>query len=76
MHINATKHAEKIEQSEAPVITFSPEDGAHVQAPHCDALVVEAVIDNYAVKRILIDEGSSINLITWEAYKQMGGDRC
>ena len=69
MNINTTKHARKTEQSESPVITFCPEDGAHVQALHCDALVVEAVIDNYVVRRILIDEGSSINLITWEACK-------
>ncbi|XP_043809789.1 uncharacterized protein LOC122723096 [Manihot esculenta] len=33
-------------------ITFSPEDAQGVQMPHDDALVVEAIIHNYRVKKI------------------------
>ena len=69
MSINTTRHARKISDHPVLVITFGHDDGAHVQTPHSDALVVEAIIDNYAVRRILIDEGSSINLITSTAYK-------
>ncbi|XP_050233160.1 uncharacterized protein LOC126681656 [Mercurialis annua] len=45
----------------------------HVKGPHNDALVIEAIIRNHLVKRILVDEGSSVNLLTLEAFKEMKG---
>ncbi|XP_043818227.1 uncharacterized protein LOC122725261 [Manihot esculenta] len=39
-------------------ISFSSEDAQSVQMPHDDALVIEAVIHNYRVKKILVDDGS------------------
>ena len=50
-------------------ITFGPEDGQHVQHPHNDALVISAHIQNFLVKRLLIDDGSAVNALSWEAYK-------
>ncbi|XP_021631775.1 uncharacterized protein LOC110629169 [Manihot esculenta] len=43
-------------------ITFSPEDAQGVQMPHDDAFVIEAVIHNYRVKKILVDDGSKVFL--------------
>ncbi|XP_043815317.1 uncharacterized protein LOC110607481 [Manihot esculenta] len=37
------------------VISFSPEDANGIQMPHDDALVIEAVIHNYRVRKILVD---------------------
>ena len=59
--------------NQLPDITFRPEDGQHVQHPHNDALVVSAHIQNFLVKRLLIDDGSAVNALSWEAYKAMGG---
>ena len=42
-------------------ITFGPEDGQHVQHPHNDALVISAHIQNFLVKRLLIDDRSTVN---------------
>ncbi|XP_043809109.1 uncharacterized protein LOC122722469 [Manihot esculenta] len=53
-------------------ITFSPEDAQGVQMPHDDALVIEAVIHNYRVKKILVDDGSKVNLLPYRVFKQMG----
>lgn len=58
---------------QTPVITFSPEDGKHARHPHNDALVVSAYIQNFFVKRLLIDDGSAVNALSWNAYKAMGG---
>lgn len=63
---------EKI-QTDKPIITFGPEDGQHIQHPHNDALVINAYIQSYLVKRLLIDEGSAVNALSWNAYKAMGG---
>ncbi|XP_043817405.1 uncharacterized protein LOC122725051 [Manihot esculenta] len=54
------------------VITFSPEDAQGVQMPHDDAFVVEAVIHNYRVKKILVDDGSKVNLLPYRVFQQMG----
>ncbi|XP_043816065.1 uncharacterized protein LOC122724604 [Manihot esculenta] len=53
-------------------ITFSPEDAQGVQMPHDDALVIEAVIHNYRVKKILMDDGSKVNLLPYRVFQQMG----
>ncbi|XP_021592014.1 uncharacterized protein LOC110599747 [Manihot esculenta] len=44
-------------------ISFSPEDAQGVQMPHNDALVIEAVIHNYRVRKVLVDNGSKVNLL-------------
>ncbi|XP_043817373.1 uncharacterized protein LOC122725024 [Manihot esculenta] len=53
-------------------ITFSPEDAQGVQMPHDDALVIQAVIHNYRVKKILVDDGSKVNLLPYRVFQQMG----
>ena len=54
-------------------ITFGPEDGQHVQHPHNDALVISAHIQNFLVKRLLIDDRSAVNALSWNVYKAMRG---
>ncbi|XP_043808339.1 uncharacterized protein LOC110605473 [Manihot esculenta] len=53
-------------------ITFSPEDAQGVQMPHDDALVIEAIIHTYRVKKILVDDGSKVNLLPYRVFQQMG----
>ncbi|XP_021602621.1 uncharacterized protein LOC110607765 [Manihot esculenta] len=52
-------------------ISFSPEDVHGVQMPHNDALVIEAVIHNYRVCKILVDDGSMVNLLPYRVFQQM-----
>ena len=66
------KRARKDENS-LPDITFGPEDGKHVQHPHNDSLVISAHIQNFLVKRLLIDDRSAVNALSWNAYTSMGG---
>lgn len=44
-------------------ITFSIEDTVGVHLPHNDPLLVELVIGDCDVSRVLIDTGSSVDLI-------------
>ena len=43
--------------------------------PHEDALVVKALIHNYMVHNILVDTGSSVNLLTLKVFNKMGLDQ-
>lgn len=49
-------------------ITFSMEDARGVSQPHDDPLVVTLVISNYLTCRILIDNGSSADILYLPAF--------
>ena len=53
-------------------ITFSDSDLKGFQHPHDDPLVVRAVVPNKTVHRVLIDNGSSADIIFASAFDKMG----
>ncbi|KAG8650777.1 hypothetical protein MANES_07G072438v8 [Manihot esculenta] len=53
-------------------IAFSSEDAQGIQMPYDDALVIEAVIHNFRVKKVLMDDGSKVNLLPYRVFQQMG----
>ena len=58
-------------QSTTPII-FTSKDGNKVTTPHTDALIVEGMVENFILKRILVDDGSAVNLLTFEVYVALG----
>ena len=53
-------------------ITFSNSDLEGCQHPHDDPLVVCAVVANKKVHRVLVDNGSSVDIIFASAFDKMG----
>ncbi|XP_013708987.2 uncharacterized protein LOC106412615 [Brassica napus] len=53
-------------------ISFTAKEQEKILAPHHDALVVSLTIANCLVKRILVDNGSSNNIIFLTAYQDLG----
>ena len=53
-------------------ITFSDSDMEGCQHPHDDPLVIRVVIANKTVHRVLVDNGSSINIIFASTFDKMG----
>ncbi|XP_021616528.1 uncharacterized protein LOC110617828 [Manihot esculenta] len=53
------------------IISFSPEDAQRVQMSYDNALVIEAVIHNFRVQKVLVDEGSKVNLLPYRIFEQM-----
>ncbi|XP_030924754.1 uncharacterized protein LOC115951744 [Quercus lobata] len=51
------------------VLGFSDEDKARIIQPHDDALVVTLRIGGYDVKRVLVDQGSAIEIMYPDLYK-------
>jgi hypothetical protein len=64
----------KTTKTESVVLSFSEEDDREVIMPHDDALVVIMTVANHAIHRILVDNGSSVDILYWPAFKQMGID--
>ncbi|XP_057950900.1 uncharacterized protein LOC131145724 [Malania oleifera] len=52
-------------------ITFDSGDEEGVQQPHDDALVLSLLVANYMVRRVLVDNGSSANIMFWSVLVEM-----
>ncbi|KAK3005822.1 hypothetical protein RJ639_016969 [Escallonia herrerae] len=52
-------------------ITFSDEDSKDIQTPHDDPLVITVRAGNFDVKRVLIDNGSSAEILFYDAFEKM-----
>ena len=65
----------KIARRESPIIGFSEEDARRLHHPHDDALVVSIQIEDYNMHRVLVDNGSSADILYYPALQQMGIDR-
>ena len=53
-------------------ITFSNSDLEGCRHPHDDPLVIRAVVANKTIYRVLIDNGSSANIILASTFDKMG----
>ena len=53
------------------VIIFTDEDARGIQTLHDDTVVVSTMIVNYDVKRILVDNGSSVNVLFYAVFSRM-----
>ncbi|XP_010277466.1 PREDICTED: uncharacterized protein LOC104611892 [Nelumbo nucifera] len=53
------------------LIYFTNDDTRGIQYPHDDTLVVKLLINDFKVKRILVDSGSSTNILFTKAFKRM-----
>jgi hypothetical protein len=54
------------------IISFSEKDAKGVSMPHDDALVVTMTVANHTIYRILVDNGSSADILYWSVVQQMG----
>ena len=52
-----------------PILRFSDEDKIETIQPHDDALVVTLRIGGYDVKRVLVDQGSVVEIMYADLYK-------
>ena len=59
-------------RGEVEDITFSEKDARHVRHSHCDTLVIKAMIANNNVHWILVDNGSSVDILYFQAFERMG----
>ncbi|XP_059670723.1 uncharacterized protein LOC132316234 [Cornus florida] len=69
--VGMTSPPTKLPRVEEPVITFSEEDDKGIHQPHDDPLVVSMVVANFTVRRILIDNGSSADILFLRAYEKL-----
>ena len=74
-NVQLTGSVPKIARRESPIIGFSEEDARRLHHPHDDALVVSIRVGDYNVHWVLVDNGSSADILYYPAFQQMGIDR-
>jgi hypothetical protein len=70
-NVLVTQKTDKKPRLEDLPITFTEEDARKIFHPHDDALVVTLEIAGYSTRRVLIDNGSSVDIIYLTAFQQM-----
>ena len=73
--IQLTGTVPKIAQTKGPVIGFSKENSRRLHHPHDDALVVSIWVEDFNMHWVLVDNGSSTNILYYPAFQQMGINR-
>ena len=67
-NVQLTGSIPKIARRESPIIGFSEEDVRRLHHPHDDALVVSLRVGDYNVHRMLVDNGSSADILYYPAF--------
>ena len=58
----------KMPKNEEPDIVFLERDGRGIRQPHEDPLVIMLKVEEFNIHRVLIDNGSSANIIYLPAF--------
>ncbi|KAL2466521.1 Uncharacterized protein Adt_42372 [Abeliophyllum distichum] len=58
----------------APLISFIEEDEVGIHYPHCDTLVVRAIVARNGLGRMFVDDGSIVNILFGSAFDQIDLD--
>ena len=65
----------KIARREGPIIGFSEEDAQRLHHPHDDALVISIRVEDYNIHQVLVDNGSSADILYYPVFQQMRIDK-
>ena len=71
-NVQLTGSMPKIARRESPIIGFLEEDARCLHHPHDDGLVISIRIEDYNMHRVLVDNGSSTDILYYPAFQQMG----
>ena len=67
-NVQLTGSVPKIAQRESPIIGFSEDDARRLHHSHDDALIVSVWVGDYNVHRMLVDNGSSVDILYYLAF--------
>ena len=66
------RSSKRAKEDESWQIKFSPLDTNIVQDSGNDPIAISTIINTFLVERILIDDGSAVEVLMWKVFKEMG----
>ena len=67
-NVQLTGSVPKMPRIDNPIIGFSEDDARRLHHPHYDALVVSLQIGDYNMHQVLVDNGSSVDILYYPAF--------
>ena len=58
-------------QPRIPPITFTDDDFKGVDYRQDDLMVISVDIDKFTIRKTLVDQGSSVDILYWKTFKAM-----
>ena len=74
-NVQLTSVVPKMPWVDNPIIGFSEEDARRLHHPHDNALVISIWLGDYNTYQVLVDNGSSADIVYYPAFQQMQIDR-
>ena len=68
-NVQLTSSVPKMARRESPIIGFSEEDARRLHHPYDDALVVSIRVGDYNMHRVLVNNGSSADILYYSAFQ-------
>ena len=68
-NVQLTSIVPKMARIDNPVIGFSEEDARRLHHPHDDMLIVSLRVGDYNMHRVLVDNGSSTDILYYPAFQ-------
>ena len=68
-NVQLTGFVPKIARRESSIIGFSEEDARRLYHPHDDAFVISVRVGDYNVHQMLVDNGSSADILYYPAFQ-------
>ena len=69
--VQISRQPPKVAKVENPAISFVEEDARRLHHPYDDALVISLSITDFNTQRVLVDNGSSTDILYYPAFQQM-----
>ena len=70
-NVQLSRQSPKMRGIDEPTISFTDEEAERIHHPHDDAIVITLLITDYTTRRVLVDNGSSADILYYPAFQQM-----
>ena len=67
-NVQRSGRSPRMRTTDEQAITFTDEDAERVHHPHDDAIVITLLIVDYMTRRVLVDNGSSVDILYYLAF--------
>ena len=70
-NVQLSEQSPRTRTTDEQEITFTDEDAERVHHPHDNAIVITLIIVDYTTRRVIMDNGSSANVLYYPTFQQL-----
>jgi len=70
-NVQLSRRSPRTRETDEPTISFTDEEAERIHHPHDDAIVITLLIADYTTRRVLVDNGNSVDILYYSAFQQM-----